>query len=114
MIYLIMPAPEEKSYRHYKKPKVDKQLRGVKNASLNLSFKEIKEHCMKIAKQGGDLNRCVDLNCYFQEGYVECFDIFRSREECIEHLRKDIEQMGGYNFSQVKLWEHLIFYSVSE
>jgi hypothetical protein len=87
----------------YRKPKVDKELRGVKEASLDLSYEDIVAHCQRTAGTEGNINSCIDLNCYFQKEYVLCFEIYHNKATCVEYLRKDIEQMGGYKFSHVKL-----------
>ena len=92
-----------KTSPRYRKPKVDKELKREKDSALNMSFEKIQEHCEKVAGPSRKVSSCIDVNCYFQHAYVECFSILQDKKECIEVLKRDIEQMGGYSFSHVKL-----------
>ena len=57
-----------------------------------------------MTKASGSYNACVDVNCYFQDEYISCFEALRDKNECLKILKMEIEQMGGYNFKHVKIW----------
>ena len=72
----------------YRKPKVDKELRGMKDSTFDFSFEQIVQHCEKVTKQPGGTSNCIDVNCYFHKEYVECFSVFHDRKECVDILKK--------------------------
>lgn len=64
-------------------------MKGRKNATLDLSFEEIKAHCEKITKSTPwDLSNCIDLNCMAQKFYVKCFEAFHNKEYCLQALKE--------------------------
>ena len=74
--------------RAYRKPKVDKELKGMKESTFDYSFEQIVQHCEKVAGPTGATSNCVDVNCYFHKEYVECFSVFHSKKECVDLLKK--------------------------
>jgi hypothetical protein len=64
-------------------------MRGVKDASLGFSFLDIQKHCIKATKdQPDDVEKCIDLNCFVQGFYIECFEVYRDKKMCLKLIGK--------------------------
>lgn len=98
-----MNSPQENEHRRFRGYKVDRELQGVKDASLGYTMEQIRAHCQRVTVQTPDQEgNCINMNCAAQKYYIDCFEVLRDRKECIRNLRFEVEQNGQYRLSHLK------------
>lgn len=63
--------------RKWKPPK-PRQGMG-RDGALNVSMDKIEAHCKKVTKTEGQQMKCIELNIFSQDYYLDCYETFHNK-----------------------------------